>query len=422
MNQQIIREDDEVFLITEEEVIHNGLFQSILASLKKPVNFLVTVNRSGQLQFYEFIKGRRKLLSEAKFDLQELLFNTNKKEKIPQKTRTLINVPAIMQHTPCPLYFPASKIKFNAECFFELKKDHLACVTIDQRVLYWDSKTKGAREIIEFLEPGRFCFGSDGASIIYMLVYAGVTKFARLYEVNLELNSVEITKLPETLTQITEMVFDAGHFYIKANGNLFSVDAPTGKVFPGKDMVSVFNDVVERYKKGFTNLNYFKRHINDGYTTINTVKTVYVNYDGELGFDDRHISFRLNSALIIIDHNRQEQNKNRRIYNAKEVDVPAMDIPNANLKFSKFVWADGSEVMADSRGLLHLKSSDKSIPEITIVMIMGKPTACWAADGRVCGPAYFTGVDTGESRDVTGFYYNYMQRFIDTVKKHGANT
>ncbi len=422
MSQQVVREDDEVFLITEEEVIHNGLFQSILASLKKPVNFLVTVNRSGQLQFYEFIKGRRKLLSEAKFDLQELLFNTNKKEKIPQKARTLMNVPAIMQHTPCPLYFPASKIKFNAECFFELKKDQLACVTIDQRVLYWDSKTRGAREIIEFLEPGRFCFGSDGASIIYILVYAGVTKFARLYEVNLEFYSVEITKLPETLTQITEMVFDAGHFYIKANGNLFSVDAPTGKVFPGKDMVSIFNDVVERYKKGFTNLNYFKRHINDGYTTINTVKTVYVNYDGELGFDDRHISFRLNSAMIIIDHNRQEQNKNRRIHPAKEVDVPAMDIPNANLKFSKFVWEDGSEVIADSRGLLHLRSSDKSIPEITIVMIMGKPTACWASDGRVCGPAYFTGVDTGESRDVTGFYYNYMQRFIDTVKKHGANT
>ena len=99
-----------------------------------------------------------------------------------------------------------------------------------------------------------------------------------------------------------------------------------------------------------------------------------------------------------------------------------MDIPNANLKFSKFAWADGSEVMADSRGLLHLRSSDKSIPELTIVMIMGRPTACWAADGRVCGSVYFTGADTVESRDVAGFYNNYMQRFIDTVKKHGADT
>ncbi|HEX6428480.1 MAG TPA: hypothetical protein VF008_12375 [Niastella sp.] len=217
------------------------------------------------------------------------------------------------------------------------------------------------------------------------------------------------------------MVFDAGHFYIKANGNLFSVDAPTGKVFPGKDMVSIFNDIAERYKKGFTYLNYFKRHINDGYTTINTVKSVYVNYDGELGFDDRHISYKSTNRVIIIDHNRQVENKNLRIHDAKQVDVPAMDIPNANCKFSKFVWADGSEVLADSRGFLHLKSSDKKIPEITIVMIMGKPTACWAADGRVCGPSYFTGVDTAESKDVTVFYHNYIQRFIDTLEKYGTS-
>ncbi len=37
-----------------------------------------------------------------------------------------------------------------------------------------------------------------------------------------------------------------------------------------------------------------------------------------------------------------------------------MELPNKNLKFSRFVWEDGSEALADSRGLLHLKSGDSS--------------------------------------------------------------
>jgi hypothetical protein len=395
------------------------LFQSILSSLKKPVNFLVTVNRSGQLQFYEFINGRRKLLSEARFDLQELLFQTNKKEKTPEKSSLTEYVPAFMRQRPCPLFFPASKIKFNGESFFELRKDHLVCVTIDQRVLYWNNRTRGAREIIEYLEPGRFCFGSDSESVIYILVYSGNTKYTRLYTVNLELNSVEITKLPESLTGITEIVFGEQWFYIKAKDNSFCVDAASGNVHT-REFLSV--KIFERYKKYPTIIHSFKRHINDGYTTINTVKHVYINRDGELGFDDRYISFRTTHGAIFIDHNRQDEKKSHRAFRAKEMDVPYMGIANTNLKFSRFMWADGSEALADSRGLLHLRSSDKNIPEITIVMIMGRPTACWAADGRVCGPSYFTGVNTAESNDVAGFYYNYIQRFIDRIAKYGTVT
>jgi hypothetical protein len=151
------------------------------------------------------------------------------------------------------------------------------------------------------------------------------------------------------------------------------------------------------------------------------VRSVYINNMGDLAFDERHVAFRLEVG-IVIDHNRKDMNRNMNVYNSKEVDVPSLGLSNANLKFSKFVFEDGSEVLADSRGLLHLRSSDSLIPEITIVMVMGKPTACWAANGRVCGSAYFTGVDNKESRDVAGFYYDYIQRFIDTVKNHGANS
>jgi hypothetical protein len=239
--------------------------------------------------------------------------------------------------------------------------------------------------------------------------------------VNLELNTVEITKLPETLTLVTEMAFYAGYFYVKRGNHFWGIKPDTCTVHACNDTLNKFDEYVRLYKSRSTNLSYFKRLINDGYTTLNSVRSVYINFDGDLAFDDRHIAFKSDSQMIVIDHNRQNADKGLHVLAAKETDIPSLGMANTNLKFSRFAWNDGSEVLADSRGFLHLRSSDRSIPEITIVMVMGKPTACWAADGRVCGAAYFTGVDTAESWDVTGFYYNYIQRFIDTIENHGAN-
>jgi hypothetical protein len=53
-------------------------------------------------------------------------------------------------------------------------------------------------------------------------------------------------------------------------------------------------------------------------------------------------------------------------------------------------WSDGSRAVLDSRGMLHLKSSDAAIPELTLVLCDGA-LAGWCADGRWFGPAYFIG-------------------------------
>lgn len=55
-------------------------------------------------------------------------------------------------------------------------------------------------------------------------------------------------------------------------------------------------------------------------------------------------------------------------------------------------WADGSRAILDSRGLLHLQSSDPSIPEVTLVLYDDN-VAGWCADGRMWGSVYFVGSD-----------------------------
>jgi len=68
----------------------------------------------------------------------------------------------------------------------------------------------------------------------------------------------------------------------------------------------------------------------------------------------------------------------------RQIDSPT----DAGYTLRLAAWDDGSRAVLDSRGLLHLKSSDPAIPEVTLVLCEGA-LAGWCADGRWFGPAYF---------------------------------
>ncbi len=51
-------------------------------------------------------------------------------------------------------------------------------------------------------------------------------------------------------------------------------------------------------------------------------------------------------------------------------------------------WPGGGQVFHDSRGLLHFKSQDASLAEVTLVLSDGE-VAGWTSDGHWCGPQFF---------------------------------
>jgi hypothetical protein len=65
--------------------------------------------------------------------------------------------------------------------------------------------------------------------------------------------------------------------------------------------------------------------------------------------------------------------------------------PGVGYGLKAAVFADGSRVVLDSRGLLHLQSSDPALPQATLVLSGDSALAGWCSDGRVFGPEYFTG-------------------------------
>ncbi len=76
---------------------------------------------------------------------------------------------------------------------------------------------------------------------------------------------------------------------------------------------------------------------------------------------------------------------------------------------SEAVFAEGSRVILDSRGLLHCQSSDPSIPEFTLVLIEGQ-AAGWCANGTKFGNSYFFGSETGDPP--RPFFDQVLQPFL----------
>ena len=64
--------------------------------------------------------------------------------------------------------------------------------------------------------------------------------------------------------------------------------------------------------------------------------------------------------------------------------LPFVPLENTQLgrRLSVATWPDGSRAVLDGGGLLHLRSSDPSIPECSIVLHDGE-TAGWVADGKI---------------------------------------
>ena len=75
-------------------------------------------------------------------------------------------------------------------------------------------------------------------------------------------------------------------------------------------------------------------------------------------------------------------------------------------------WDDGSRAYLDGRGLLHLKSADKSLPEISLVL-SDQTVAAWSSEGKVCGPAYFIGDATPTD---PGYFDDLVHRFTARLR------
>lgn len=399
-----LNRQQEYFLITDEQLFYTPSFQYAFAHLRNANGFLATVSRTGQLQLFQYTGAGRRLLHSILLDLPELLRATvvyTKKPTSPNST----GLPAFFSVTPAPLYFPSHKISPDRQHLFEAFG--VVAITEERRVLYWPDRYNGAREVTPCIIKGNYYFGHDGVSIIYILACSQEDNQLVLYKIDtatLITKEIECSH-PFKIYHAFPIIFKNNLFLIDNGETLFSLDPSTANNHPVLEVCAPFP--ASGYRKLQLDTHKLKSHINNGYSTLNNVRKVYLRHQ-TLKIGNRDLSI-INGEMFFSE---SELTGDGKFISARGPEI--INLPNVNYKLSKFEFPNGSKVFIDSRGMVHLRPADKKEHEITIVMVLGKPTACWASDGSVCGSAYFTG-NNPNIMPVREFYNRYIQSFIHAL-------
>jgi len=393
-------------MITAAHYKEDTAFLAHFLPLKDQLDYLVVVSRDGHIELFETQGGRHKLLNQATIDLDSLLFarpkrfynNTNKSAW-----------PAMLQHRDFPLYFPASKIKLKPD-LVRFNQKRAVIITQDKRVLLWQAKDRGAIELVNHIETGEYFWGDGGAETLFLLVKNTANDFVIIYQ--LDVIHYTYSVVQSAPLKADDVRFLDNLFYIKSDGRIPTIDPKTGqRVFisdhANRGMMAFSQPQVTPH---ITLLNQAKRFINNGYSAINSATSVYVSTNGRLFVDHRDLKLNPDGNHLFFNDNPNQAEWNRPY---KQEALLIEHLPK--IKFSKFIWKNGSEAVVDSRGMLHLKSADTSLPEITIILVIAKTTACWASDGMVTGSAYFADAKPNTYIAPKDFYDNYIQPFIDKL-------
>jgi hypothetical protein len=86
-------------------------------------------------------------------------------------------------------------------------------------------------------------------------------------------------------------------------------------------------------------------------------------------------------------------------------------LSNQGVTLQTAEWPCGSKVFLDNRGLLHLKSHDSMVPEISLVLSDGE-VAGWTSDGHVCGPKFFF---EGEYQSEPKLVFERVLQFLERL-------
>lgn len=84
--------------------------------------------------------------------------------------------------------------------------------------------------------------------------------------------------------------------------------------------------------------------------------------------------------------------------------------------------SNGNRIYVDSRGMVHLRSTNLSIPELSFVILDDGELACWSSDGTLVGPRYLVG-DRGvdeyspSGRDATLQIRTQLNRFLESCER-----
>ncbi len=400
--QEHATNNGQYILITSSHFLNDPKNISYFHKVRDRLQYLITISSAGDIQMTQFHKNRSKLIHEVKIDLDGLLYSRRSpKLSIDQK-----DLPAILYEETFPMYFPTSKVRHKETYLYRLKDRSVVCVSIDNRLLYWPSSETGAVELITEVPKGRYRFGETEYSL-YLMVIPEAGKMVKIYTINPATGVFYLTEVTLSYKTVSDFNFASPYFYFTSQGKLVAIDAGKGAIVPEEEIKKI--DLLNLPHDISGGSYQIKKHLNNGYSPINSNKLIYINPTGKILSDKKELVLAGNEL-------RWQENEKEAVRWINPVSQKILTVNHLpNIKFTKYTWRNGSTAIMDSRGLLHLKSCKSTIPEISVVMIVDQPTAAWSADGYVSGSKYFTGHAVVNYISASQFYQKYIQTFIDSL-------
>lgn len=388
------KQQQEFFLITDEQLFHTAAFQEAFAAIRKCNGYLILVNREGKVQLFHYNKGHRHLLNHAVYDL-ESIFTAG--DILPAAH----SLPAFLHQQEAPLYFPFSSMQLHYY-YYNAGQFGGVAITEDQRLLYWKSVANGAKEISNDLPKAKhYAFGHSEQGTIYVLLYFKDALYLYYLNTSILASSHHVVQL--SLTGTITFIYEDKNFFINDDWGPYRLHVDTLEIKP-----------LEKYKGNkdpmarADHLRALKKMINCGYNMYKQVKSIMVSPSGRLAIN--HMELRHNANKLSLESWTTVSNVTPNLTGHERT------IPGTQIRITRYVLNNYVEAWMDSRGLLHLRSQDPNVREITLVVIQNKPTACWAADGACCGFQYFIGEKNARLLPAHTFYESYIQPYIDHLK------
>lgn len=282
-------------------------------------------------------------------------------------------------------------------------------------LLLWKSKKKGAIELIPYVDAESGYFGYDEFGHVFLLIGGKYSGYTTLYTANIDTLEWEKKELEPVAREVKSVTFhlslSRGHYLVQCKDgseyNIFCKEVEKDNFSTQPKKIQV---------KSPLSYGQLKKFVNCGYNAIKRVEEVFINEFGELSIGNKTLlHFGVGYLAFTIKDSQERMEKADTIYEDIQMNF------NPLVKLRKFTFNDGSEVYIDSRGLIHLVSSDVSLYEVTATFIENKPAGLWASNGDVFSFDYFNREvedNHDDDIDIASFYRAYIQRFADHIINH----
>lgn len=399
--------DLEVFFITNHENLANENLQKVIHENRSRLKFLVTTSSDGELNFYKHHLGARKHIQKILLPLKELWADPPRRKA---KRTTSQSTKGGKTDVPLnyPLLFPISqqkiaKFMYEGEFFILSSKKQLLRTYLSDN--YYDKNyysvyriLRGCEVLFEGIsvkDKGMFALAKNKQQQFILCQYQPDKNLVS----KLNIETKEYSELNISGFEIPvnmELVYFNRHFYLHQS------DLPT--IFEINLEGAVSLEVVKNDPEIAKNIEKVK---------IEVEKLQYNSYKFISSFI--HIGINENRNLVVSKNELSIWGTSVYLFkNQSPFFLVAYQDKN------KFTFSDGSEIIADSRGMLTFRSINANIPEFYMPTTINTVMAL-ATETEFGGAEYFLPDHTLlKVRTIKEMCEDYLQPFIDQVLEYGV--